>query len=154
MHIVRLRDAGRNFTYQWPDSSETYDYYVEYVGLAEDGEHTIRIAFGKRFTYGKERVRVIVFIDGYPHAEFFSADDFEKSGDLLSEIKIPGSVGERICKYPDEPVPERYSMFNVVGLPVHVQAKGVHNAWAVVSNIADHKTLIALAALRRLERQK
>jgi len=41
MHIVRLRDAGRNFTYQWPDSSETYDYYVEYVGLAEDGEHTI-----------------------------------------------------------------------------------------------------------------
>jgi len=45
-------------------------------------------------------------------------------------------------------------MFNIEGLPLRVQNSGVHRAWAVVANIADHKTLIALAALRRLERRR
>jgi hypothetical protein len=43
-------------------------------------------------------------------------------------------------------------MFNTVGLPYRVDASGVHNVWAVVANISNHKTMIALAALRNLER--
>lgn len=155
MHIARIKDAGRNFTYQWPDgTTESYDCFVEYVATAEDGEHIVKVGFGKRPVYGTDRIRVVVWIDGHPHAEFLGTDDFEKSGEVLSEIKVPGAVGERICKYPDEPIPERYSMFNVEGLPVRIQGSGVHGAWAVVANIADHKTLIALAALRRLERRR
>jgi hypothetical protein len=39
-------------------------------------------------------------------------------------------------------------------LPNRIQAPKVHNAWAVVANIADHKTLIALAVLKKLERER
>jgi hypothetical protein len=45
-------------------------------------------------------------------------------------------------------------MFRVEGLPIRVRNPGIHNAWAVVFNIADHKTLIALAMLRRLGKKK
>jgi hypothetical protein len=45
-------------------------------------------------------------------------------------------------------------MFRVEGLPIRIRDPGVYNAWAIVSNIADHKTLIALAMLRRLERRR
>jgi hypothetical protein len=37
-------------------------------------------------------------------------------------------------------------MFKIKGMPNRIQASYVHNAWAVVDNIADHKTLITLAA--------
>jgi hypothetical protein len=155
MHIVGIRDLGTNYRYQWPEGRpESYDYWVEYTALSEDGEHFVRIGFGKRHTYGRERARVVVWIDDYPHAEFLSADDFEKSGEVLSEIKVRGHRGERMCRYPDEPVPERYAMFNVVGLPVRVIAEGVHSAWAVVANIADQKAMVALASLRRYERAR
>ena len=154
MHIIGIKDAGRNFTYQWPEGTETYSYFVEYIAVHEDGTHDIKIGFGNRHTYGRDRIRIVIWIDGHPHAEFLGADDFEQSGEVLSEIKVPGDVGERICRYLDEPIPERYAMFNVEGLPLRVQGSGVHRAWAVVASIAGHKTLVALAALRKLERKK
>lgn len=72
----------------------------------------------------------------------------------LGEIKVPGNTGERICRYPEESVPERYSGLPVAGLPTRVNGAGVHNAWAVVANVSDHRTMFALAALRRLERNR
>ena len=50
--------------------------------------------------------------------------------------------------------PERYAIFNVVGLPLGVQGHDVHRPWAVVANIADHKMLISLATLGGLERKR
>ena len=154
MHITGLAGVNTNYTYEWPVDTETYDYVIEYRALADDGKHSIKIGFGQRFTYGKERARVIVWIDEHPHAEFVGADDFNESGDILSEIKIPGEVGEPICRYPDEAIPDRYAMFNTVGMPIRIIGKGVRNAWAVVANISDHRTMISLAALRRLERNR
>jgi len=156
MRIVTIKDVGKNFTYQWPTPAgpEKFDYFVEYLAIAEDGQHSMKVGFCKRPVYGRNRTRVVIWIDDYPHAEFLGVDDFEKSGEVLSEIKVPGDVGERICRYPDEPIPERYAMFNIEGLPIRVKGPGVRRAWAVVANIADHKTLIALAALRRLERMR
>jgi hypothetical protein len=114
----------------------------------------VRIGFGTRFAYGQERKRVVVWIDGHPHAEFVGADDFDRSGEVLSEIKLPGDRGERLCRYLSEPVPERYAALPLVGLPTRISGPGVHKAWAVVVSIADHKTLGGLAALRRLERMR
>ncbi|GEM_PF-1649832 len=152
MQVLRIMNVGTNYQYKWPSGdTEIYKHWVEYVALDKRGEHSVRIGFGRRPAYGKERVRVVVWIDDYPQAEFIGADDSETSGEVLSEIKVPGERGERICRYPDEPIPERYIMFNVVGLPLRVQAKGVHNAWAVSVNIADHKTMVAVAGLRCLE---
>jgi hypothetical protein len=96
----------------------------------------------------------VIWIDGHPQAEFLGADDYGKSGEVLSEIKVPGGRGERICRYPDEAIPERYGMFEVEGLPIRVSGSGVHGAWGVVVNIGDHKSMVALAGLRRLERSR
>ncbi len=155
MQIINVLETGADFTYRWPGgTSEAYPQWIRYRAVAADGEHDVRIGFGTRATYGRPRCRVVVWIDGHPHAEFLGADDFERSGDVLSEIKVPGEKGERICRYPDEAVPERYSGLPVAGLTTRVSGSGVHNAWSVVANIADHRVLFALAALRRLERDR
>lgn len=154
MRVIKIKSVGGSFKYQWPEGTEAFDNFVEYGAITEDGEHNVKIGFGKRHTYGRDRIRVVIWIDDHPHAEFLGVDNFESSGEVLSEIKVPRDRGERICKYPDEPIPERYMMFRVEGLPVRVQGSGVHRAWAVVTNIADLQSLIALAALRRLERRR
>jgi hypothetical protein len=155
MQLIDIVDAGTKYQHRWPDgSNERYDSWVEYKARSASGEHRVKVAFGIRDTYGKPRRRVLVLIDGHPHAEFLSADDFDSSGEVLSEIKVPGDVGERMCRYPDEVVPERYSGLPVCGLPTRVSGPGIHNAWAVVTNAADHHTMCVLAALRRAERNR
>lgn len=155
MQLLDILATGSNHVYRWPSGyEEPYPHWIEYRALASDGEHAVRVGFGLRTTYGRARKRVVVWIDGHPQAEFLAADDFDRSGDILSEIKVPGNAGERICRYLEEPIPERYAGLPVVGLTTRVSGAGVHNAWAVVANIADHRILFALAALRRFERSR
>ena len=153
MRLLEITSVGTNLEYRWPSGNrEEYPLWIEYRASGDVGDHKVRLGFGVRLTYGRTRPRVVVWIDDYVHAEFVGADDFDRSGDVLSEIKLPGEVGERMCRYPDERIPERYSGLPVVGLPTRIVASGVHNAWAVVANIGDHRVLCALACLRRLER--
>lgn len=155
MQLLDIAAVGADWVYRWPSGNEEpYPHWIEYHAIGADGKHHVRIGFGTRQVYGHDRKRVVVWIDGHPHAEFLGADDFDHSGDVVSEIKVPGNAGERICRYPDEPIPERYSGLPVVGLPVRVSGPAVRNAWAVVANIADHRVLFALAALKRLERNR
>jgi hypothetical protein len=155
MQIIKVKDTGRDFQYKWPDDTiENYPYWISYQPRSDQGIREVLIAFGTREVFGKERARVIIFVNGFPQVEFFGADDFDYSGDILWEVKILGQTGERICRYPIDPIPERYNIFNIVGLPNRIVAKDVHDAWAVVANVADHKTLIALTALRMEERSR
>lgn len=155
MQLLDLVATGVDHVYRWPSGkNEPYPHWVQYRAVAVDGAHDVLIGFGTRPTYGRPRRRVVIWIDGHPHAEFLGADDFNRSGDVLAEIKVPGEKGERICRYPEEAIPERYSGLPVVGLPTRVAGSGVHNAWAVIANVADHRILFALAALRRLERDR
>ena len=76
------------------------------------------------------------------------ADDFEASGQVLSEIPVHSNGNEKISHYWEEPIPEQYAVFNVLGLPTRVQGKGLRQSWAIVANISDHQTMTRLAALR------
>lgn len=155
MQITNVLQAGTDYSFKWPDgSTEIYPNWIDYEAFAGDGTHKVKIGFCHRAVYGQKRVRVTVWIDEYPHAEFFGSDDFDASGEVLSEIRVHGKVGEVMCSYPDDAIPECYTIFNAVGLPTRVGARGAHKAWAVVANISDHRTMIALAALRRMERNK
>ena len=155
MQLLDIQTVGKDYVYRWPSGNqEPYPHWIEYRAVGEEGDHRVRIGFGVRKTYGQERKRVVVWIDEHPQAEFLGADDFERSGDLLCEIKVPGESGERICRYLEEAIPERYSGLPVVGLRTRVSGPGVHNAWAAVANVADHRILFAVAALRRLERRR
>src|SRR5262245_20872125 len=128
MQILDVAAAGSAYQYKWPSGEyETYPNWIEYRVIASDGEHRARIGFGMRKTYGRDRKRVVVWIDGHPQAEFLEADDFGNSGDLLSEIRVPGESGERMCRYPEEAVPDRYSGLPIVGIPTRVSGPGIHN---------------------------
>lgn len=153
MRIQKLNSAGPSYEYQWPSGNvEKYRAWVDYTAKAPDGIHQIRIGFGTRSLWGVDRERVVVWIDNQPQVEFFGADDFNISGDVLSDIWLKSEETELICRYPEDAIPERYISFNVIGLPTRVDAKGVRNSWAVVSSIADHETMVSLASLRRQER--
>jgi hypothetical protein len=153
LQVIGIESTGQNFKYKWPTEEEIYNYYVEYKTVTATSTHKVRIGYCLREVYGKNRMRVVVWIDGNPQAEFVGTDDFNKSGEVLSEIKLPSKGSTRMCRYPDDVIPERYILFNVVGMPTRIKTSGVHNAWAVSANIADHKTMIALASLRRLEKR-
>jgi hypothetical protein len=155
MQIINVIGSGKNRKYRWPGGDiETYQIWIKYFARAESGEHEIIIGYGKRFAYGKRRLRIVIWIDNYPHAEFIEADDYKFSGDVLSEIRLStGDRSEIMCRYPNDPIPERYTAFNCVGLPIRISSKGIHNAWAVITNISDHKTMIAFAAMKRIERR-
>jgi hypothetical protein len=151
--LLDARDAGTDYTYTWPSGDpEVYRQWIDYRAITPDGEHDVRIGFGERHVYGSDRKRVVVWIDSHPHAEFLGADDFDVSGEVLSEIKLHAERGEPICRYGADVVPERYSGLRTVGLKTRVSGPGVHDAWAVVTSIGDHLALAQLAALRRLER--
>jgi hypothetical protein len=155
MQLINVTAVGTDFIHHWGDGTEErYPHWIEYGAIADDGEHRIRLTFGKRPAYGRDRMRILIWIDDQNHAQFLGADDFESTGDVLSEIKIPGTTGERICRYPNEPIPERYAGLPTVGLSTRVSGPQLHNAWAIVANIAEHRIMAVLAALRRLERNR
>ena len=150
MRIVGIKDVGKDWIYRGFGDEVKFDYYIDYEVIDSDGRrHIARVGFIKRHRFGRDRVCAVVWIDNVLTVEFVGADDFEKTGEVLSVIKIGG----RECRYPDESIPERYIMFNVVGLPCRVTGPNVHRAWAVVTNVGNHETMIALAGLRRLERE-
>lgn len=94
--MLDVASAGTNYQHRWPDgSTELYPSWIEYQALSAERDHSVRLAFGNRDTYGRSRRRVLVLIDGHPHAEFLGGDDFDRTGDILSEIKVPSEIGEK-----------------------------------------------------------
>ncbi|MEM7393727.1 MAG: hypothetical protein AAF492_15385 [Verrucomicrobiota bacterium] len=155
MHLLNINACGQNHTFAWPgDHIETFPHWVEYQAMIGEHPALFRIGFGTRPVYGKNRIRVVVWINGTPHVEFLGADDFEKTGEILSEIRVPGMKAERMCNYNKETVPERYMGMTVAGLKTRVSGPRVHNAWAIIVNLADHKRICLLAALRKIERER
>jgi hypothetical protein len=153
MPVLYLEDVGKDFVYAWAEGEVTYPHWIDYRACCAPGE-VLRVRLGFRTNpnvYGRARERVIVWINDHVRAAFLGADDFGSSGEVLCEIKVSGTGGG-IYRFPEEPVPASYSGLPVVGLCTRVSGPRVHNAWAVVANIADHQLMIAVAALRHQER--
>jgi hypothetical protein len=152
MKVISFLGVKENFEYQWFDKMEKYTV-IQYIATDDEGRHEVQIGQTERETYGLNRKRIVVFIDNYPYAEFVAADDFDKTGDLLSEIRILQKDGNfDMVEYPEEGIPPFYSNFTVEGLPNRIKSKGVRKAWSVIANISDHKAMMALAFLRKYER--
>lgn len=159
MQINRLTNVGTNYVYTWPGGDqETFKFWVEYEacdGFGDDmQEHVIRIGFGEREAFGSLRQRIVVWIDRPVAIELTGADDFEVSGECLSVLQEHRIEGESLknVRHPDDPVPQRYLMFEPVAMKSRIKGDRVPNAWAVAVNVADHRKMAALAALKNLER--
>lgn len=154
MRVVALIGAGKDFEYKWPDGVHIHTHWVQYTATSPEGKHDVVIGFDHYPVYDRKRARAIVWIDGHNQVVFTGADDFEVTGEMLAEMRVRADDGMRICRYPEGPVPIAYSSFRVVGLPTRICAKGVHNSWAVITNISNHAEIISLAFLRRSERNR
>ena len=155
MQILEVVNVVKNDTFQWPGGDqERYAICIVYKCISDEGKHEVKIGFGKRETYGKERCRVVIWIDGYPYAEFLASDDIDITGEVLSEIKIYDNINKSMsmCRYAGDIIPQRYSIFKTDSLKRRISGQGVHDAWVVVVNISDHTTMICLAAMRKYER--
>ena len=150
MRVLELTDVGTGYTHQFPDSSQTFPHWAEYRVSTDSGPKTFRLAFGTHRVYGADRSHVIVFHGGLSIAEFTGTDDHEATGDLLSEVKVRSGQSLTMCRYPNDPTPDRYAGFPFVGMPTRIA--GGQNAWSVLVNIGDHSTICSLAALRLVEK--
>lgn len=154
MQILDISGVKNDYSFKWPDeNSEDFDTAITYKAISEIQRLEITIGYGHRLTYGTNRRRVTVWIDNYPYAEFMGADDFEITGEVLSEIRIwdDENKNKKMCRYAVDIIPERYSMFRTESLKHRVTGDGVHDAWAVIANVNDHISMSALAAMRKYE---
>ena len=153
MQIINLRNTLHNFDYEWPKDIESFDNGVEYDAISATGSCVVKIGYCWRQAYGRNRRRVLVWIDDYPYAEFIAADDFNISGEVLSEIRFydKESQSKKMCRYGQDSVPQRYAVFRCDSMKRRISGERVHDAWAVVANISDNYTMAALAAMRKYE---
>lgn len=147
--------TGKNHVQKWPGGeTEIYERFEEHAFLFNGIRYTSKICYGKRFTYGKNRKRVIIFINEEIHAEFLGGDSYQQNKLLLSEIKFYKNGRFKTINCLQENIPATWEYFNVVKLPGEVIAKGVHRVWAVAIKENDHENLIKFALIRKIEREK
>lgn len=149
MEITKVTGAGTRYLYKWPTNEEEFHSWIDYEVRDGSKLHSAKIGFGNRPVYGKLRPRVIVWIDGAPEVEFFGVDDYDRTGEIITELKVRGN---KLCKYPSESVPFEYSPFQTVGMRNRVTGGRVGNAWGVVTSISDHTSMIRMGFLRKRQR--
>lgn len=146
MRIVGLSQVGIDYHHQFVrGGSLSFPAWIEYLARAEGRDHSVRIGFSFINRHRSDRVLAVVWIDGQVYAEFIGADDFYISGEILDSFD-----GQR---YPGTGIPDKYAAFNMVDFKTRVKNNS-QNVWAIVSNISDHQTMIALAAIRRIKREE
>jgi uncharacterized HhH-GPD family protein len=76
------------FSWRWPEGIESYER--GWLAIADLGgrELHIRHGIGRRFAFGRSRLRSVTWVEGNVAVEGVEADDFSKSESLLSLIKI------------------------------------------------------------------
>lgn len=153
MRIQSCINKDKDFKYRWPDEVQEFSA-CEYKAAGEDGLHSVRIGVREKVKYGEKRKMVVVWIDGYPFTQFVGADDYDSSGEVVSEIKFfDSALGKfRRCLCKKDGIPPQFADFKVVRMQDRVNAPGVPDVWAVVVGIRDHEQMAEYAGLRRQEK--
>ena len=136
------------FKHRWPERKgepkEPEHFDEGYAATAITSTGTKKILVG--FSYGKKdkRRKSTVFVDGRPVVRFKAADDFGKSGLMLSIIKM----SDRKQLRPDEPVPVEYSNFRIEQYRTYIDQTYNSKNMAVVCDKDDLQTMAAHALIR------
>jgi excisionase family DNA binding protein len=128
------------FSYVWPNRKQR-DYDVAYEGMA--GGKRIKIGFGWSVA-DPERRKAVVFADGRPMVTFKAADDFARSGLMLSIIK----TDDRKHLRPGDPVPDEYSGFHLEPYRTYISERHTSKNMAVACDKDDLQTMAAHALIR------
>ena len=138
------------FEHTWPNR-RVEQYKEAYAGNVEfDGSlRSVAIGFTERQSAGRARKRSVIFVDRRPLVEFVGADDFDKSGKMLSLVKRKN--GKRLR--PGETIPPEYRHLRIEPYRKYVTGAYASSNQAIVcfkdelGVMAEH----ALLRLRQLE---
>jgi len=109
-NVQSSSDVGP-FQYKWPEGPPErfrrgQDLVVAYAG----GRHRVRVGVGSHHVYGRQRVHLVVWVNGSPTVEGVEADDYVRSASLLSLIKL----GTKKRVWERNEIPSGYDAYHVV----------------------------------------
>lgn len=142
---IKVTSVRSEYEYRWPDGTvENYDT-ISYDAVFGDQRHEVMIGFAERRAFGRDRKRVVIFVDGWPEVEFAGADDYDRTGRLVAMIRRPDG------KFMD--INDVYSEY--VGLSVVEHSRcidrslgGRDGTAALVVTSDDHKAMIRHAFIQ------
>lgn len=132
------------FVYRWPDASENFDTGWKLTVTDRGQRYTVKIGLGVRSAYGRERRRLVVWINGDPVAEAVAADDYATSHIMLGLLK---DADGRLVRPGDSP-PPAYSGFPIVSFTDGVVGPYARNGLAVRLSDGDTVSWAAFALAR------
>jgi len=138
--------AAKPFDHQWPEKEdhpkapEHFDTAYTATVVTSYGSKTVLIGFSDSKRAGHRR-RSVVFIDGRPMVRFRAADDFDRSGLMVSVIK----TGDRKYLRAKDSIPIEYSNFRIEPYRKHVHEAHISQNAAVVCAKDDLQTMAAHA---------
>jgi excisionase family DNA binding protein len=139
--IAKIEFAkSKPFTYQWPNK-RTEDFDTVYEGRV--GMKKVVVGYTTGTMHGKRR-KTVVFVDRRPLVRFKAADDFDRSGLMVSVIKTI----DRKQLRPDDPIPFEYSGFRIEPYRTHIDEPGTSTNMVVVCKQDDLQTMAQHALIR------
>jgi hypothetical protein len=142
---IRFDHVETKYQYRWPDGSvENYEAVFYDVSFG-DRRHRVIIGFTNREAFGRERRRVVIFVDGWPEVEFAGADDYDLTGRLVAMIRRPDGAFMHISSVSSE-----YAALPVVEHSSCIDRSygGRDGTAALVVTSDDHKTMIKHALIQ------
>jgi len=134
------------FDYRFPQ--ETYHFPTAYAGGAalEQVAFHVKIGVCEATIFGKDRGKIIIFLDGNPGTEFTETD---ARGFYAALLKI-----NRRNLRPGEPLPAAFTSFVVSPMRDLITGPYVPYAQAVVVPAEDLATMVRFAFIKRLYKEK
>ncbi|HEY6251861.1 MAG TPA: helix-turn-helix domain-containing protein [Candidatus Angelobacter sp.] len=140
---------AKPFDHRWPErkgQSKPLEHFDEAHSArvsTANGSKRILIGFGNSKKPGHRR-KATVFVDSRPMVRFRAADDFARSGLMLSVIKTT----DRKHLRPEDPTPTEYLGFRIEPYRNHIDEPYTSQNMAVVCTNKDLQTMAEHALIR------
>lgn len=146
--IVEVLRTRPSFVFHWPAGTEEYGPVIEVTASGSRSAKPLRlyIAYGFREAFGAVRRRILVFKnEADVLAEFVGVNSWPRDKRVATFLRRDGSK-----KYlrTDDPVPSRYTGFNVIHSRSIITGPYAPNCFAIVVEEADLPSLVAVAMAR------
>ena len=133
----------------WQAGTEAFDRGWQCEVRSSKGSCQLRHGVGAREVYGRRRVHTVTWLDDEPMVEGVEADDFERSGGLLSLIRGHDRREPRVV----DQVPKEYAGLEVVSHRQEIAAPFSHDTLALKIETDDLEGWARAAILRRTIKQ-
>jgi len=138
--------SAPNYTQKWPGPNDYEPLTNVQEGTARYNGHsfTVKLGFAIRNAAGKERVRIVILVNGYPAAEFAGADAVIGGTSLVaSVIKVNGKHVPAKSE-----VPPTYAGMPIGSYREIVDGPNASYGMAVICAQNDYPTMVKHALIR------